>query len=183
MFSPFGQSPKSADHKIHLRSPVNRWPFAVSRAAKPLTHVRLRTLLRNSCKLADEKQVVIHTDHKLQAPYDHLSEEAIDEHCMNGSTGSVAQDAHLAACLECTQRTTENREFLRIFKHAAEASPVAEGQRLRSLSALGGIGLAQGELRLDLTSHGLARLLVVMFRHASVPPGHFTLRLRILLNP
>ena len=70
---------------------------------------------------SDENKVVIHTDHKPQAFYDHLSEEAIDEHCIKGSTGSLAHDAHLATCWEYIQRAWETTEFLRILERAVES--------------------------------------------------------------
>jgi hypothetical protein len=64
---------------------------------------------------------VIHCDHKPRSIYDHLSEEAIDRHCMRGTTGSAADDAHLSMCLACTQRASETSEFLRILDRAVEA--------------------------------------------------------------
>ena len=63
---------------------------------------------------------MIHCDHQPRALYDHLSDEAIDRHCIDGTTGSVTDDAHMSTCLECTQRAWETSEFLRILDRAVE---------------------------------------------------------------
>jgi hypothetical protein len=67
------------------------------------------------------RKAVIHWDDKRHSVYDHLSEEAIDRHCMHGTTGFVVHDTHLATCLKCTQRAWETSEFLRILDRAVEA--------------------------------------------------------------
>ena len=61
---------------------------------------------------------MLHWDHKARSIYDHLSEEAIDRHCIDGSTGSIADDRHLSTCLHCTHRARETSEFLRILDRA-----------------------------------------------------------------
>ena len=62
---------------------------------------------------------MIHSDYKPRRRYKHLSENAIDVPSMHGRTGSAVQDAHLAVCLECTQRVMATRDFIRIFRLAA----------------------------------------------------------------
>jgi hypothetical protein len=64
---------------------------------------------------------VIHCDCKARPIYDHLSDEAIDRHCMEGNTGSIVEDTHLSICLVCILRARKTGEFLRIIDRASVA--------------------------------------------------------------